>query len=175
MQKTNIPNTDLYASRLALGTDYFGSTVSRDLSMQLMDHYLEAGGNVIDTAESYARWLPRGEYQSEKVIGEWLRERRTRDQIVLSTKGAHPKLGTMEVPRLSKAEIQSDLDSSLRRLGVENIDLYWLHRDSPGYPVEEILESLEAFRKAGKIKYAGFSNWTQSRAEAARLAAERFG
>ena len=175
MQKTNIPNTDLYASRLALGTDYFGSTVSRDLSMQLMDHYLEAGGNVIDTAESYARWLPRGEYQSEKVIGEWLRERRTRDQIVLSTKGAHPKLGTMEVPRLSKAEIQSDLDSSLRRLGVENIDLYWLHRDSPGYPVEEILESLEAFRKAGKIKYAGFSNWTQSRAEAARLAAERLG
>ena len=156
MQKTNIPNTDLYASRLALGTDYFGSTVSRDLSMQLMDHYLEAGGNVIDTAESYARWLPRGEYQSEKVIGEWLRERRTRDQIVLSTKGAHPKLGTMEVPRLSKAEIQSDLDSSLRRLGVENIDLYWLHRDSPGYPVEEILESLEAFRKAGKIKTPDF-------------------
>ena len=116
-----------------------------------------------------------GEHQSEKVIGEWSRERGTRDLIVLSTKGAHPKLESMDVPRLSKAEIQEDLDSSLRRLGVEQIDLYWLHRDSPGYPVEEILESLEAFRKAGKIKHAGFSNWTQSRAEGARLATERLG
>jgi aryl-alcohol dehydrogenase-like predicted oxidoreductase len=175
MNKISIPKTDLHASTLALGTDYFGSTVSRDLCMELMDHYIEAGGNVIDTAESYARWLPGGEYQSEKVIGEWLRERRTRDQIVLSTKGAHPKLESMDVPRLSKAEIQADLDSSLQRLGVEHIDLYWLHRDSPGYPVEEILESLATFRKAGKIKYAGFSNWTQSRAEEARLAAERLG
>jgi aryl-alcohol dehydrogenase-like predicted oxidoreductase len=175
MNKINIPKTDLSASTLALGTDYFGSTVSRDLCMELMDRYLEAGGNVIDTAESYARWVPGGEYQSEKVIGEWLRERGTRDQIVLSTKGAHPKLESMDVPRLSKAEIEADLNSSLQRLGVEYIDLYWLHRDSPGYPVEEILESLEAFRRAGKIKYAGFSNWTQSRAEEARLAAGRLG
>ena len=143
--------------------------------MELMDHYFEAGGNVIDTAESYACWVPGGEHQSEKVIGEWLRERGARDQIVLSTKGAHPKLESMDIPRLSKAEIEADLDSSLQRLGVECIDLYWLHRDSPGYPVEEILQSLEGFRKEGKIKHAGFSNWRQSRAEEARLAAERLG
>jgi aryl-alcohol dehydrogenase-like predicted oxidoreductase len=80
----------------------------------------------------YACWVPGGEHQSEKVIGERLRECGTRDQIVLSTKGAHPKLESMDVPRLSMAEIQADLDSSLRRLGVEQIDLYWLHRDSPG-------------------------------------------
>ncbi len=175
MNKINIPKTDLFASTLALGTDSFGSTISRNLSMELMDCYLEAGGNVIDTAEIYASWIPGGEHQSEKVIGEWLRERHVRDQVVLSTKGAHPKLESMDVPRLSEAEIQADLDSSLQRLGVECIDLYWLHRDSPGYPVEAILESLEAFRKAGKIKHAGFSNWTQSRAEDARLAAERLG
>jgi len=60
----------------------------------------------------------------------------------------------MGIPRLSKAEIQADLDSSLQRLGVECIDLYWLHRDSSGYPVEEILQSLEGFRKEGKIKHA---------------------
>ena len=143
--------------------------------MELMDYYLEAGGNVIDTAEDLCSWIPGGEHQSEKVIGEWLRERDVRDQVVLSTKGAHPKLESMDVPRLSKAEIQADLDSSLQRLGVECIDLYWLHRDSPGYPVEEILQSLEGFRKAGKIKHAGFSNWRQSRAEEARLAAERLG
>ena len=175
MNRIKIAKTDLLASPLALGTDYFGTTVSRDVCMELMDHYLEAGGNVIDTAEAYACWIPGGEHQSEKVIGEWLRERGVRDQIVLSTKGAHPKLESMDVPRLSKAELQADLDSSLQRLGVECIDLYWLHRDSPGYPVEEILQSLEGFRKAGKIKHAGFSNWRQSRAEEARLAAERLG
>ena len=175
MNKIKIAKTDLSVSPLALGTDYFGTTVSRDVCMELMDHYLEAGGNVIDTAESYTSWVPGGEHQSEKVIGEWLRERGTRDQIVLSTKGAHPKRESMDVPRLSKAEIQADLDSSLQRLGVECIDLYWLHRDSPGYPVEEILQSLEGFRQAGKIKHAGFSNWRQSRAEEARLAAERLG
>jgi aryl-alcohol dehydrogenase-like predicted oxidoreductase len=175
MNKIKIPKTDLHASPLGLGTDYFGSTVSRDQCMKLMDHYLEAGGNVIDTAEFYARWVPGGDHQSEKVIGEWLHERGTRDQVILSTKGAHPKLESMHIPRLSKREIQADLDSSLQRLGVENIDLYWLHRDSPGYPVEEILQSLEEFREAGKIKHAGFSNWKQSRAEEARLAAERLG
>jgi aryl-alcohol dehydrogenase-like predicted oxidoreductase len=79
----------------------------------------------------------------------------------------------MEIPRMSKAEIQADLDSSLQRLGVECIDLYWLHRDAPGYPVEEILGTLETFRAAGKIRYAGFSNWTQARAEEARRAAQR--
>ena len=175
MNRIKIAKTDLSVSPLALGTDYFGTTVSRDVCMELMDRYLEAGGNVIDTAESYACWVPGGEHQSEKVIGEWLRKRGTREQIVLSTKEAHPKLESMGIPRLSKAEIQADLDSSLQRLGVECIDLYWLHRDSPGYPVEEILQSLEGFRKKGKIKHAGFSNWTELRAEEARLAAERLG
>jgi aryl-alcohol dehydrogenase-like predicted oxidoreductase len=175
MQKLNIPGTDLYASPLALGTDYFGSTVSRELSMQLMDAYHEAGGNVIDTAEIYASWIPGGEHQSEKVVGDWLRDRRVRDQVILSTKGAHPKLDSMTTPRMTKQEIESDLDSSLQRLGVDCIDLYWLHRDAPGYPVDEILETLESFRRAGKIKHAGFSNWTQARAEEARQAAHHLG
>jgi aryl-alcohol dehydrogenase-like predicted oxidoreductase len=147
MKKVNVPKTDLHASTLALGTDYFGSTVDRELSMQLMDRYLEAGGNVIDTAELYASWVPGGEHQSEKVIGEWLRDRGVRDRVILSTKGAHPKLDAMDVARMSKADIQADLEGSLRRLGVERVDLYWLHRDAPGYPVEDILQSLEAFRQ----------------------------
>ena len=167
MKKVQIPRTNLQASVLALGTDYFGSTVDRETSMQLMDRYLELGGNVIDTAELYARWVPGGEFQSEKVIGEWMRERGVRDQIVLSTKGAHPHLESMEKPRLSKADIQADLEGSLQRLGVEQIDLYWLHRDHPSYPIEEILQTLESFRREGKIKHAGFSNWTQPRAEEA--------
>jgi len=156
MQKVRIPKTNLDASIVVLGTDYFGSTVSRKESMELMDYYLEAGGNVLDTAESYACFVPGGDHQSETVIGEWLRDRRTRDRVIISTKGAHPRMATMHIPRMSKAEIQSDLDSSLQRLGIECVDIYWLHRDAPGYPVEEILQSLESFRQAGKIRYADF-------------------
>jgi aryl-alcohol dehydrogenase-like predicted oxidoreductase len=175
MRKLKIPKTDLQASIIVLGTDYFGSTVSRQDSMRLMDYYLEAGGNVLDTAEVYASFVPGGEHQSETVIGEWLRDRQIRDQVILSTKGAHPKLTSMDIPRMSKAEIQSDLDSSLQRLRAEYIDLYWLHRDAPGFPVEEILQSLDSFRRAGKIRYIGFSNWTQARAEEAHQAAQHLG
>ena len=175
MQKKPLPRTNLQVSVIGLGTDYFGSTVDCELSTQILDRYVESGGNFIDTAELYARWIPGGEHQSEIFIGGWLRERGLRDALIISTKGAHPKLESMDVPRLSKREIESDLDSSLRRLGVDCIDIYWLHRDAPEVPVEEILLALEAFRTAGKIKYSGFSNWQQNRAEAARQAALQLG
>jgi aryl-alcohol dehydrogenase-like predicted oxidoreductase len=175
MQRKPFPRTNLHVSAIGLGTDYFGSIVDRKLSMQILDRYVESGGNFIDTAELYARWIPGGEHQSEKLIGDWLHERGLRDQLIISTKGAHPKLQSMDVPRLSKQEIESDLDSSLQRLGVDCVDIYWVHRDAPAVPVEEILLALEAFRKAGKIRYCGFSNWQQNRAEAARETALRLG
>jgi aryl-alcohol dehydrogenase-like predicted oxidoreductase len=81
----------------------------------------------------------------------------------------------MDKPRMSKPVVEEDLNSSLRRLGIENADIYWLHRDDPGTPIEEIVLMLEDFRKAGKIRYAGLSNFTQARAEAARVAAEKLG
>jgi aryl-alcohol dehydrogenase-like predicted oxidoreductase len=175
MQKKPLPRTNLQVSVVGLGTDYFGSTIDRKLSAQILDRYVESGGNFIDTAEVYASWLPGGEHQSEKLIGDWLRDRRLRETLIISTKGAHPKLESMDVPRFSKREIESDLDSSLHRLGVDYIDIYWVHRDAPAIPAEEILLTLEGFRKAGKIKHSGFSNWQQNRAEAARQAALRLG
>ena len=100
MNKINIPKTELCASTLAHGTDYFGSTVNRDVCMELTDHDLKAGGKVIDTADSHVRWLPGGEHQSEKVIGEWLRERAAR-----TAAGAAARYG---VPRRSsKARIDN--------------------------------------------------------------------
>jgi aryl-alcohol dehydrogenase-like predicted oxidoreductase len=173
MQKKPLPKTDLEVSVIGLGTDYFGSTVDRKRSMEILDRYVELGGNFVDTAEVYAGWIPGGEHQSEKLIGNWLRERGGRDQLIISTKGAHPRLESMSVPRLSKEEIEADLNSSLRRLGTDYVDIYWVHRDGPSVPVDEILLALEAFRKAGKIKYSGFSNWRLDRAEAAREAAHR--
>ncbi|MBV8376429.1 MAG: aldo/keto reductase, partial [Verrucomicrobia bacterium] len=109
------------------------------------------------------------------ILGQWLRNCQDRHGLILSTKGAHPKLNSMGKPRMSREEVEWDLNSSLKRLGVDYVDLYWLHRDDPGTPVEEIVLMLEEFRKAGKIRHAGFSNWTLSRAEEARVAAEKLG
>jgi len=175
MRTRLIPRTTLEASVLCLGTAEFGSVVEDSLSETITNRYLDSGGNVLDTAEVYAEWIPGGSHRSEEFLGRWLRKRKTRNDLILSTKGAHPKLDSMDKPRMSKKDVESDLNSSLQRLGVDSVDLYWLHRDDPGTPVEEILLMLEAFRKAGKIRYAGFSNWTQPRAEAARVAAENLG
>jgi aryl-alcohol dehydrogenase-like predicted oxidoreductase len=171
MRTRLIPHTILEASVLCLGTAEFGSNVEDSVSETIINRYLEAGGNVLDTAEVYAAWIPGGSHRSEEFLGKWLRKRKSRDGLILSTKGAHPRLNSMHIPRMSKQDVESDLNSSLQRLGVDCVDIYWLHRDDVSTPVEEILLMLEEFRKSGKIRYAGFSNWTLARAEAARTAA----
>ena len=175
MKTRPIPHTNLTASELCLGTAEFGSAVDESSSDKILETYLDAGGNVLDTAEIYAAWLPNGEHRSETFLGNWLRKNKNRDQLIISTKGAHPRLDSMDKPRISKPVVESDLNSSLQRLGIDHADIYWLHRDDPSTPVEEIVSMLEDFRKAGKIRYSGLSNWTQERAEAARAAAEKLG
>jgi aryl-alcohol dehydrogenase-like predicted oxidoreductase len=175
MKTRPIPHTNLEASELCLGTAEFGSAVDDSVSEEIIKTYLDAGGNVLDTAEIYAAWLPDGEHRSEIFLGNWLRKNKNRDQLIISTKGAHPRLSSMDKARMSKTVVESDLNSSLKRLGIDHADIYWLHRDDPSTPVEEIVSMLEEFRKAGKIRYSGISNWTQERAEAARKAAEKLG
>src|SRR5271165_1518701 len=157
MRTRLVPRTNLEASVLCLGTAEFGSVVEDSVSDTIINRYLEAGGNVLDTAEVYAEWIPGGSHRSEEFLGQWLRKRKSRDGLILSTKGAHPRLHSMHIPRMSKQDVESDLNSSLRRLGVDCVDIYWLHRDDVATPVEEILLMLEEFRKSGKIRYAGFS------------------
>jgi aryl-alcohol dehydrogenase-like predicted oxidoreductase len=175
MNTRPIPHTNLNASVLCLGTAEFGSSIDESTSEKILETYLDAGGNVLDTAEIYAAWLPDGEHQSEIFLGNWLRKNKNRNQLIISTKGAHPRLDSMDKSRMSKAVVESDLDSSLERLGIDHVDIYWLHRDDAGTPVDEIVLMLEDFRKAGKVRYSGLSNWTQTRAEAARAAAEKLG
>jgi aryl-alcohol dehydrogenase-like predicted oxidoreductase len=139
-----LPRTDLEPSVICLGTaEMGGGGIDDGASAAILDRYLELGGNVIDTAHVYSDWIPGAKQRSEKFLGRWLRERRVRDEIILSTKGAHPELGTMEVPRMSPVEVSRDLEASLQTLGVDHVDLYWLHRDDPQTPVEEILLMLE--------------------------------
>ncbi|MBW7460379.1 aldo/keto reductase, partial [Paenibacillus sepulcri] len=105
-------------------------------------------------------------------IGAWLKASGKRQQIQISTKGAHPDLSTMNISRLSPRDIVSDLDESLAALGVDEIDLYWLHRDERNRPAGEILETLNRLVREGKIRYFGCSNWRSDRIEEANAYAK---
>ena len=163
MNTAAIPNTTLHPSVLCLGTADMGAKISRDDSFALLDAFVEAGGTFIDTAEIYSDWVPGEKSRSEKLIGQWLIARRNRDALVLATKGAHPRLESMRVGRMTRADIEHDLNESLKNLRADVIDLYWLHRDDPSRPVEEIIETMNAQVKVGKIKYFGCSNWRVER------------
>lgn len=160
----------LHLSKIVLGTDYFGTTVTEETSFRLLDLYTDAGGNCIDTARMYASWLPGGDGASERTIGKWLKARGSRNKVLLSTKGGHPPLERMNCGRLSRKEIESDLDKSLKALGVNEIDLYWLHRDDVSQPVEDIADTMALLIAKGKIRAAGCSNWKTDRIEAANRA-----
>jgi len=163
MRYRNIPGTTLNPSALCLGTAHFGSSIDEKDCFELLDTFINEGGNFIDTAHVYGNWAPGCNGASEKVIGRWLAARRNRDRIIIATKGAHPELSTMHIPRLSRQEIMADLDESLQYLQTDYIDLYWLHRDDPSRPVDDILQTLNEQVKAGKIRYFGCSNWTVPR------------
>lgn len=164
MKHIAIPKTDLSPSQIALGTSVFDTRdISRDTAYALLDAYMKAGGNFIDTAHIYADWFPGTKSSSEKFLGQWMKSTGVRDQIVLATKGAHPFLSSMNMSRMSPQEIATDVNESLEYLQVDTIDLYWLHRDDTTRPVGEILESLNEHIRAGKIRAIGCSNWRPAR------------
>lgn len=173
MKSISMPGTDLTVSKVALGGSDLGSRIDREASFALLDAFIEGGGNCIDTALVYADWIPGTKSLSEKTIGAWMKERGNREQLVLMTKGGHPYLSSMHIPRLSREEIISDLNESLHHLGVETIDLYWLHRDDPARPVGEIIETMNELVQSGKIRYFGCSNWSTERIREATRYAER--
>ena len=157
MKHITLRNTDLQVTPLCLGTVNYGSAMNDDASVRQLSHYVELGGNFIDTARIYGVWANRGDALSEKIIGRWLQETGVRDKIVLATKGAHPDWDTMDIKRVQPAMIEYDLDQSLLNLGTDYIDLYFLHRDDPDVPVVDILYTLEKAVKEGKIRYYGCS------------------
>jgi aryl-alcohol dehydrogenase-like predicted oxidoreductase len=172
---TQLPGTDLTPFRICMGTVDIGSTLDETASFALLDAYITAGGNFIDTAKVYSDWLPNEGSTSEKAIGRWMQARRNRSDIILATKGAHPELDSMHIARMSPAEIQFDVEASLCHLQTDVIDLYWLHRDDTARPVEEIIDSLNTHVRAGKLRYLGCSNWHAERIQAANDYAARSG
>jgi aryl-alcohol dehydrogenase-like predicted oxidoreductase len=174
MRRIQITGTDLSVSPICLGTVEFGANIPEAQAFALLDAFVAAGGNFIDSALVYSDWHPGPRGSAEKTIGRWLTQRGNRDQIVLATKGAHPELKTMHVSRLAPEDISGDVDKSLTNLQTDRIDLYWLHRDDVKRPVSEILDTLQNRVEAGKIRYYGCSNWTIERiAEAQAYAKQR--
>ena len=167
--KVSIAKSDLLSSQLCLGTSNFGATIAQAEAFTLMDAFVDHGGNFLDTAEVYANWLPDLPRSiSERTIGAWMKARGNRSRILVGTKGAHPHLATMHIARLTPADLLHDLHGSLKHLQTDVIDLYWLHRDEPIRPVGEIIETLDAQVKAGKIRAFGCSNWSTARMQAAQ-------
>jgi aryl-alcohol dehydrogenase-like predicted oxidoreductase len=168
MRTLTIPQTDISVSALSLGAGPFGTRTPPEEAFHMLDTYVEQGGNFIDTAHIYAAWVPGGWGVSERTVGDWVRSRNARDQVVIGTKGGHHHLTANPVPRLSRAEIEQDLNESLERLQMDVVDVYWLHRDDPTRPVGEMIETLHDAVKAGKIRCYGCSNWSAERMQEAQ-------
>lgn len=167
MRRQKLAGTDLEIDRICLGTGSFGEKIDERQAERLLDCFLDGGGRFIDTANVYCRWVPGRENSSEQFIGRWLQKRKAWDRLVIATKGGHYDFRAPEVSRVTEKEIRRDLEESLRTLGLERIDLYWLHRDDPNIPVSELIDLMEELKREGKIRLYGASNFRQDRMEEA--------
>jgi len=152
MEYKRLGKSGLKVARICLGTMTYAREADEATSFQLMDRYLELGGNFIDTADGYSSGA------AEEVVGRWLKQRGNRQRIVLATKvyttmGPGPNDGG-----LSRLHIQQGVEASLRRLQTDVIDLYQIHRWDPQCPIEETLEALNDLVRQGKVRYVGCSN-----------------
>ncbi|MBN2046729.1 MAG: aldo/keto reductase [Anaerolineaceae bacterium] len=158
MEFTTLGKTDLRVSMICLGAMRYGARDSKAISFEMLDYYLDCGGNFIDTANIYAHWYEGASGgESETMLGEWFKERGSRGQVVLASKVGFPyqdvESGT------SARQIESECEKSLRRMGVETIDLYYAHHDDRGTPLEESLEAFYQLIRKGKVRRIGASNF----------------
>ena len=155
MEYRLLGRSGLAVSRLCLGTMTFGHETDREGAFAQLDAFVEAGGTFIDTADVYSHGV------SEEIIGGWLAERPTiRDRVVIATKGRFPTNAYPTGVGLSRRHLTDALDASLRRLGIDAIDVYQYHAWDPLTPVEEYLRFVDDAVRAGKVHYFGLSNFT---------------
>ena len=157
--------------RLCFGGNVFGWALDRDASFAVLDAFYEAGGRMIDTADSYSFWVPGNKGgESEAIMGEWMEARGVRKDMRIATKtNVEAKAGG-----LAPDHVARQLDASLERLRTDYVDLYYAHRDDAETPQEEVAAGFDALVKAGKVKSLGASNFTAERLESAiNIATER--
>ena len=174
MQLRELGRSGLQVSPLAFGGNVFGWTVDETQSFRLLDAWLDAGFNFVDTADVYSRWVPgHAGGESETIIGKWLRQSGKRNRVVLATKVGKP-MGDDKVG-LSAAYIREAVDASLTRLKTDHIDLYQSHDDDAGTPLEETMEAFAGLIKAGKVRAIGASNFSAPRLAEALDVSQRLG
>ena len=166
MNRRKLGRSGLEVSPLAFGGNVFGWTADEPTSFRLLDQFVAAGFNFIDTADTYSRWAPGNKGgESETIIGKWLKQSGKRAQVVIAT-----KVGMEMAPDkkgLSAAYIQREVEDSLKRLQTDYIDLYQSHTDDAATPLAETLGAYDKLIKAGKVRVIGASNYNAERLEEA--------
>lgn len=172
MRIREIGRSGLKVAPLAFGGNVFGWTLDESASHAMLDGFVGAGFNLVDTADVYSRWAPgNAGGESEAIIGRWLASRGGRDRIILATKCGKPLHDGRR--GLSPRHIERAVEDSLRRLRTDYIDLYQAHVDDPETPIEDTLAAFERLIHAGKIRTIGASNFSARRlAESLRLSEE---
>jgi aryl-alcohol dehydrogenase-like predicted oxidoreductase len=170
MQTRPLGKSSLSIAPLVFGGNVFGWSVDEKRSFELLDAFVEAGGNLIDTADVYSSWVPGNQGgESETIIGRWLQHSGKRDRVLLATKVAK----WARQPGLSPVNIQQAVDGSLRRLQTDHIDLYQAHEDDASVPLAETLGAFARLIEQGKVRVIGASNYSAERlAEALKVSRE---
>jgi len=174
MRTVPLGNTDTEVSAFCLGTMRFGSPTDRETSYRLLNQYAEAGGSFLDSANIYGRREDQGVGGiSETLLGEWMRQCNNRSQMFIATKVG---FGYLDVEAGLRAhQIEAECEKSLKRLGIETIDLYYAHVDDRNTLIEETMEAFDRLVRAGKVRFIGASNFLAWRLEEARWVTQTHG
>lgn len=161
-QRRKLGRSGLEVSPLSFGGNVFGWTIDENSSFEILDHFIAAGGNFIDTADVYSKWVAGNlGGESETILGKWLKQRGNRDQVVIATKVGND-MG-VRGKGLSRKHIQQAVEDSLQRLQTDYIDLYQSHIDDENTPLEETLETYGELIRQGKVRAIGASNYSAER------------
>jgi aryl-alcohol dehydrogenase-like predicted oxidoreductase len=173
IKRRRLGNSDLEIAPLAFGGNVFGWTADERTSFALLDAFVDAGFNLIDTADVYSAWAPgNAGGESETIIGKWLKQRGRRADVIVATKVGMEMRGEKG---LSKSHIARSVEESLGRLRTDYVDLYQAHQDDPETPLEETLEAFAGLIRQGKVRAVGASNYGAQRLRQAMDVSERNG
>ena len=167
MVTRKLGRSNLEVTQLCLGTNVFGRTIDERTAFAVLDAYVAAGGNFIDTADIYSSG------ESEAVIGRWMKQRGSRNTVIIATKVGKPM--APDKKGLSRTYIFKAIEESLKRLQTDVIDLYQSHEDDPETPLEETMQAFDDLVKQGKIRYIGASNFTAERLAKAQRVSQQYG
>lgn len=170
--KRKLGNSKLEVAPLSFGGNIFGWTVDEAKSFELLDGFVDAGFDFIDTADVYSKWVPGNQGgESETIIGKWMKQRGNRAKVVIATKVGMEL--SPEKKGLKKDYIARAVEDSLKRLQTDYIDLYFAHQDDPATPLEETLSAFDQLIKAGKVRAIGASNYAADRLAEALAASDK--